>query len=77
LLEDPVVARFEDESETTNLEAVSPVLIVPVKLGLAIVGDVPNTKDPDPVSSVIEAAKTDDVAEVERVFLIIKAQSEY
>ena len=51
----------------TNREAVKAVVTVPEKVGLAIVGEVPNTTDPDPVSSDKELANTEEAAVVVRL----------
>lgn len=60
--EAPVVANWEEALDVTNLLAVKAVVTVPVKVGASIVGEDPNTKAPEPVSSVIELAKAREAA---------------
>ena len=57
----PVVARLDEPSVVTNLDAVRAVAIVPENVGPAIVGLVPKTRAPEPVSSETEAATLADV----------------
>jgi hypothetical protein len=60
----PVAAKLPEPSVNTALEAVKAVPIVPVKVGPEIVGDVPKTNAPVPLSSEIESIKYCDVAAV-------------
>src|SRR4051812_6228567 len=59
--EAPETAKLPDPSVVTKRDAVSPEAIVPENVGEEMVGEVPNTNAPLPVSSLTEAAMPADV----------------